>query len=746
MSTNTDILVTVRGRDLGASDVLNNIGNSAEKSMSSFSDSVKKAGVIATGVLAGIVIAGSKMLDVASNIEQARVSFETMTGSAKIAGDLMQRISDFAVKTPFELPGVIQAAKQLMAMGSSVENVLPNLKMLGDLAAGTGAPLDRLVMNFGQVQLQGKLTGRELRDFAVNGVGLLEQLAQQMGKTTEQIMDMTGEGQIGFEEVKKAFENMTSGTGKFADLMEKQAKTFGGTMSNIRDQITRTSAEIMGMNVNGDIREGSIFALAKKSAEGLLETMNKIAPMLTKFADAVVNNQSAVFAILGGVLAMITVAVVGFLAAMAGGLTALAGFLAVGVALGLWISSLIDSFKKAKESVTTFWIPALSQAREWVTKTFAEIIVWFDNLKNKVSTSISSLGSSISSGFSEAVNALATFFTSTIPNAFNTVVGVLSTAWNNIVSFAKALPGMLAEGFVTFITQTLPFVIGFLVGFFTVSFPQMMEQLKLNLIAFGMAIIAEISTWPLRVQAWILNLVAIMQQAFADLGLFIHDWAITTGLAIIAEVSTWPSRFGAWITAMATFAIGVILKFGNDTKEKVVTTGSNIVAEISTWPSRVMAWLNTLPGLASQMMSDLWNAFSGWLGKVGNLFEDWKNKAVGAWNAVTGAIQGAIDKAREAFNKGVSSGSGLHFATGGVVPGPIGSPVVATVHGGETISPVGRVDSAGGNSGGGINFEVHIGLYAGSETEKRNIAKELYASLLQLATSQNKSVTEFMGG
>lgn len=79
--------------------------------------------------------------------------------------------------------------------------------------------------------------------------------------------------------------------------------------------------------------------------------------------------------------------------------------------------------------------------------------------------------------------------------------------------------------------------------------------------------------------------------------------------------------------------------------------------------------------------------------------------------------------------------------TGGIVPGPIGEPVLATVHAGERITPMGRSPTGGG----GIIFNVSIGLYAGTETEKRNVAKELYAALVQVAVSQNKTVKELMG-
>ena len=82
--------------------------------------------------------------------------------------------------------------------------------------------------------------------------------------------------------------------------------------------------------------------------------------------------------------------------------------------------------------------------------------------------------------------------------------------------------------------------------------------------------------------------------------------------------------------------------------------------------------------------------------------------------------------------------------TGGVVPGAVGQEVPILAHGGERVIPNGISGSGGGGSS--ISFNVNIGLYGGSETEKRNIAKELYSALVQVAQSQNKSVIELMGG
>lgn len=159
---------------------------------------------------------------------------------------MLQDLSDFAAKTLFKLPEVRQNAKQLLAMGVSAENIIPTLKALGDAAAGTGADMTRLAMNYGQVITQGHLTGRELRDFLVNGIPLLDELAKNAGKSKEEIQNMISSGQISANDVTKAFETMTSEGGKFENLMYKQSATFTGLWSNFQDQLSQMGERIGG--------------------------------------------------------------------------------------------------------------------------------------------------------------------------------------------------------------------------------------------------------------------------------------------------------------------------------------------------------------------------------------------------------------------------------------------------------------------------------------------------------------------
>lgn len=213
----------------------------AKKKLEQFKKLLGKAGIAAAIAATGIAMykLGKASLKAAADFEQTEIAFTTLLGSAEEAGKFLRELADFAAKTPFTIQGVEKSARQLLAVGFNAEEILPALKSLGDVASGLGLGeegLQRLILNLGQVKTQAKLTGRELRDFAVAGVPILDELAKNLGKTVVEIRDMISAGEIGSKDVIKAFNTMSSEGGKFANLMDKQSKSLNGMISNLADQ------------------------------------------------------------------------------------------------------------------------------------------------------------------------------------------------------------------------------------------------------------------------------------------------------------------------------------------------------------------------------------------------------------------------------------------------------------------------------------------------------------------------------
>ena len=205
--------------------------------------------------------------------QQLEVAFKTLLGAEEPAMKLMNQLVETAAKTPFDLKGVSDGARQLLAYGFAAENVNDTLIRLGNVAAGLGLPLERLTYLYGTTAVQGRLYARDMLQFQSSGIPVLQELSKMYGKTTSEINDMVTAGKIGFEDVKKVFEGMTNEGGKFYNLMEEQSKTITGQISNLGDAI-----DTMFNNI-GKANQGTISNVIS-GATYLVENYEKVLSIL----------------------------------------------------------------------------------------------------------------------------------------------------------------------------------------------------------------------------------------------------------------------------------------------------------------------------------------------------------------------------------------------------------------------------------------------------------------------------------
>ena len=216
-----------------------------DEKLKSFSD--KFGGVLNVVGAASLAVAGlgAVFLKTAGDMEQTEIAFETMLGSAEKAQALLKDISDFAARTPFERTEVIAYSKQLLAYGTAAEEIIPTMESLGNIAAGVGKDkLGSIVLAFGKVQTKGKASMEELNILLEAGVPVLDELAKKFNVSKEQVIKMASSGKISFNDLNDSMRALSSGTGKFSGLMEKQSRSFLGIVSNIQDMLTTLAIEI----------------------------------------------------------------------------------------------------------------------------------------------------------------------------------------------------------------------------------------------------------------------------------------------------------------------------------------------------------------------------------------------------------------------------------------------------------------------------------------------------------------------
>lgn len=187
---------------------------------------------------------GKQIVNVRGEFQQLEVAFTTMLGSKDKADQLMEQLVRTAATTPFDLKSVSGGAKQLLAYGESAETVNKTLVRLGNIASGLSLPLNDLVYLYGTTMVQGRLFTQDVRQFMGRGIPLVQELSKELGVTTEEVNAMVTAGKIGFPEVQKVIERLTSEGGMFYNLMEEQSKTLAGQISNLEDAWTNMLNEI----------------------------------------------------------------------------------------------------------------------------------------------------------------------------------------------------------------------------------------------------------------------------------------------------------------------------------------------------------------------------------------------------------------------------------------------------------------------------------------------------------------------
>lgn len=212
--------------------------------------------VDAIGKVTGAVtnLAG-QMVTANASFEQYEVQFTVLLGSADKAKQRMQELAEFGVKTPFELPQVVEADRILQAFGFHAEDAKDKfgyagkeiLRIAGDVASGTGA-------NF---QDMSTLLGR----FASGATGEAIMRMSELGITTKKELEAAG---LAFDSAG----SLIVGSSKSMDDWNKEVAKAQEALPGLSQEL-----EIAQM------RLGEMQATGKTSASTLLAQQYKVADL-----------------------------------------------------------------------------------------------------------------------------------------------------------------------------------------------------------------------------------------------------------------------------------------------------------------------------------------------------------------------------------------------------------------------------------------------------------------------------------
>lgn len=223
--------------------------------------SASKAAVMSiAGVAASLGALGVKAVQAAGNFQQVQAAMTNMLGSAERAKNLLGQLQDFAAKTPFEFNDVAAASQKFLAFGFTAEQIIPTLKAVGDAAAGVGLGkegIDRITLALGQMAAKSKVQSDEMLQLTEAGIPAWQMLADKIGTSVPQAMDMVSKGAV---DAQTGLQALVGGMeAKFGGMMDQQAQTITGTWSNMMDGLSQ-SAIAVGQQISDALNLPNLFS------------------------------------------------------------------------------------------------------------------------------------------------------------------------------------------------------------------------------------------------------------------------------------------------------------------------------------------------------------------------------------------------------------------------------------------------------------------------------------------------------
>ena len=203
---------------------------------------------------------GQYALQTAASFEQLAISFRVMTGSAQTGQELTDAIIKLGAETPMTAQQLSKTAQLLLSFGESAENIIPDLKLLGDITGGEVNRFNMLALAFAQVGANGKLMGQDLLQMVNAGFNPLQIMSQTTGKSMGELRKEMEEGRISFQMVAQAMRDAASEGGRYFGLMEQQSQSLNGLLSTMGDVWEQVAKNI------GDL----FLPVAKSAVQGLI--------------------------------------------------------------------------------------------------------------------------------------------------------------------------------------------------------------------------------------------------------------------------------------------------------------------------------------------------------------------------------------------------------------------------------------------------------------------------------------------
>jgi tape measure domain-containing protein len=183
-------------------------------------------------------------ITIASDMEQAAIAFEVMTGSAAQGKKTLGDLRKFAAATPITLSGAQAAARTLMTFNDDGKDLIPTLTAIGNIAGGNNERFINLTLAFAQTQAAGRLMGQEVLQMVNAGFNPLTEMSKRLGISMPELKKQMEAGGISAAMVKESFMALGGEGGRLGSMMDRMGKTAAGALSQLQSSVQELVAQV----------------------------------------------------------------------------------------------------------------------------------------------------------------------------------------------------------------------------------------------------------------------------------------------------------------------------------------------------------------------------------------------------------------------------------------------------------------------------------------------------------------------
>lgn len=709
--TQTDGQITIQLK-LETDGYEKNLKNVAKKS-SSMADIIK--GTFVGKTLFSVASKGYQLI--AGSVGKATARLDAMgkatnvmailSGSTEKASQVVQGLTDAVSDTAYGLDAAATSTQKLATSGLDLDGSARMVKNLMDAVSfygdGTNETLENVVDAMAKMNSSGKISADQWQRLTDAGIPVLKIFAEKTGKSMAEVSDAFSKGKISAQDfdaiLTDALENGTQSFPAVAGKAKEMAGSFATSFSNMSARIAIGVANVITA-FNNFVQDSGLpsiqtmiadFGSVIKNglnwvADNMPAILNGIIDLVKKVGDSMPNLTNAIRTVVdyvrqnaGGAVDVIKEALkwlIDNIPAVTGVLDSLSpAIIAIGAAFATWtflstvkkVAGLLQiNFLNAIFNVSKAWnlLSAAFTANPFgiIITAIAALIAGFLYLWNTSEDFRNfwiGLWDTVKTTAGTVVDGVVTFFTETIPEAFNSFVETCQNVADSVaVFFTETIPQAISsfvQAMIQFFTVDLPYNIGYgigwiigkiaefgqnLINFATTTVPQFIQ----SVIDWFMQLPGQIWSWLLAVLSniaqWGTDMISDGAEAASEFLTNIIKWFRQLPGQIQAWLLTTIHNLGSWVTDMKNKAIDAGTKFKD-----------GLVDEVKKIPGKMLSLGGDIVDGIKNGIKNAWSGLTSWFGNLASGLIDGFKDALGI-----GSPSKEFDKEARWIGPGVING------------------------------------------------------------------------------------------